>query len=355
MTSAPACFEFLPSLTTPADDYLSDENDFFHDDDSQDDTQTQNNQQMMKIKQITKLTKKLCVRKPAKLNVYLDLDQTLLFATTKKELQSNLHLQRKPIQNFKSMNAQNALHSIRTQNDQNSTPFFPSHENSFDEITIDENFQNLNNITNNHNRSLNNYNESFHNGESFHINVSFNNASLYKNNEISKPNCNSRSRKNFGCQDEFLYDFTLVLPAANYYVFLRPYLHDFLSVLNEKCNIYIFTSAAKDYARAMVQKLGIQKIIKNLYTRENCLSPDSGIFLKDLNQNGAIIERSVLIDDSPAAITPQPDNGILINPFFGDDDGDRELLRVLAMIEKLIFEKDVRIKIRKMKLKARIR
>lgn len=129
------------------------------------------------------------------------------------------------------------------------------------------------------------------------------------------------------------------------HVRLRPHLFNFLSKIQGKFEVIVFTASQKVYANELLNLIDPEgKYIHHRLFRESCLAVE-GNFLKDLNVLGRDITKTVLVDNSPHAFGYQVDNGIPIESWF-DDETDRELLKLERFLRQLRDVHDVREKIR---------
>ena len=84
--------------------------------------------------------------------------------------------------------------------------------------------------------------------------------------------------------------------------------------------IYVFTTASKTFAENVVNKINRNHVyIKDLLTRDHCLTTKRGYFLKDLRiiKNRAL-EDVVILDNCVHSFGGQLSNGVPIPEFNGD-------------------------------------
>ncbi|GLJ22344.1 hypothetical protein SUGI_0420620 [Cryptomeria japonica] len=137
--------------------------------------------------------------------------------------------------------------------------------------------------------------------------------------------------------------------TITYYVQKRPAL-DFLmaELVRNKYEIIIFTSATKEYADAILDKLQVHNhkarhIDIRLY-RDSCLSNKDG-YVKDITGLGKDLKNIIIVDDNAASYKLQPENAFPVKHFSGDLN-DRELCRVKDFSMIAAASSDVRETIR---------
>ena len=150
-----------------------------------------------------------------------------------------------------------------------------------------------------------------------------------------------------------LYTYTLVLDLdetlVHYvedeerpFVQVRPYATYFLSEMGKFFEIVIFTAAAEDYADLVLDELDKKKAISyRLYRRHT--KPNRGAFLKDLSKLGREISKICIVDNNRDNFGLQPQNGLHISTFMGDQN-DTELLLLCNDLMRIVRsnKKDIR-------------
>ncbi|UYI26589.1 carboxy-terminal domain RNA polymerase II polypeptide A small phosphatase 1 [Encephalitozoon cuniculi] len=133
-----------------------------------------------------------------------------------------------------------------------------------------------------------------------------------------------------------LYDFCVEIPRSRnilIYVKARPYAAEFISAAEALYEVVIFTSAKREYAKKVVDRIDTNKNISRILYRESCTFTN-GRYVKDLRKVGRSLDRVILIDDNPYSYELQPRNGIHIPPYTGAEDDD-SLLKILRFLEGL--------------------
>lgn len=118
-----------------------------------------------------------------------------------------------------------------------------------------------------------------------------------------------------------------------FYVYFRPFLHDFLLRIHQQFEIAVWSSSSLDYALAIVAAAFPTEVdVKFIWGRERCIQrfdPEwqSTYFVKDLRKVSRIgydINRILIIDDTPQKVERNYGNAIYVEPYYGTL-ADREL------------------------------
>ena len=126
------------------------------------------------------------------------------------------------------------------------------------------------------------------------------------------------------------------------YVQVRPYADYFLTEMGKYFEIVIFTAAAEDYADIVLNELDKNKSIDYKLYRKHT-EQINGVFIKDLSKLGRDINKIVIIDNNKDNFSLQPENGLHICSFLGDQN-DEELYALSEDLMKIIKgnKKDLR-------------
>jgi len=120
------------------------------------------------------------------------------------------------------------------------------------------------------------------------------------------------------------------------FVFYRPYLFDFLTNMQKKYNLFVYTNGTKSYADTILSAL---KCRMNHQFIRKCYSRNGNILLKYLDNVKEIDpNRTIIIDDSPIVWPNDSENVVQIYRFFGPEN-DEEYLEddhLLKLSELLI-------------------
>ncbi|XP_076880526.1 CTD small phosphatase-like protein 2-A isoform X3 [Brachyhypopomus gauderio] len=125
------------------------------------------------------------------------------------------------------------------------------------------------------------------------------------------------------------------------YVVLRPYVREFLQSMVNHFEMFVYTSAKKEYAEVIVDILDPKKkLFRHRLYQDDCACV-RGHYIKDL----AILERdlskTVILDNAPHTFPYHLMNMIPIKSWCGDQQ-DKELQRLVPYLEKLVQADDFR-------------
>ncbi|KOR32581.1 hypothetical protein TI05_06405 [Achromatium sp. WMS3] len=136
-----------------------------------------------------------------------------------------------------------------------------------------------------------------------------------------------------------LWDFRV----AQYYVYKRPYLTEFLDYCESNFEVGVWTTAGGDFARIVISRIFRKNYpLKFLWSIERCtkiFNPELHEFsyiknLKKLKRMGYRLEEVIMIDDTPSKLRKNYGNLIAIDEFCAQEN-DFELLRIMKYLEDL--------------------
>ena len=132
---------------------------------------------------------------------------------------------------------------------------------------------------------------------------------------------------------------------------MRPGLFNFLKRVKNKYELVVFTAGTKEYADPIIDIIEQKEkfFVKRLY-RQHTIDRDN-TFIKDLTKLGRDLSKIIIVDNMPQNFRLQKENGILINNYFGQDNGDNTLQLLGDILLKIAQSqgKDVRNEIKKYK------
>ena len=138
--------------------------------------------------------------------------------------------------------------------------------------------------------------------------------------------------------------------AQHYFVYLRPYLREFLDFANHNFRVAIWTSSNELYAQHIVKHIIPSDIpLEFVWARQRCVAkfnPENWEheYIKDLKKvkrKGYKLEQILMVDDTPKKLRRNFGNLIKISPFMGDQ-RDEELLDLMVYLEQLVQVENVR-------------
>lgn len=125
------------------------------------------------------------------------------------------------------------------------------------------------------------------------------------------------------------------------HVYKRPGLENFLEKLSKICEPVIFTAALPLYARPILKVIDPKRLCRSRLYRNATTKYRGYPHVKSLRHLGRDLRRTIMVDNSPYALSADPYNGYLIENFY-DDPQDVELDRLYEHIVQLVKLQDVR-------------
>ncbi|KAK4538185.1 hypothetical protein CDCA_CDCA16G4210 [Cyanidium caldarium] len=112
----------------------------------------------------------------------------------------------------------------------------------------------------------------------------------------------------------------------------RPGVDAFLAYMAQFYEVVVFTSALPGYADPILDKMDPNGYIAHRLYRHETKYRD-GLHVKDLSKLNRDLRRTIIIDNDPRLFALQPDNGVAVSEWRGDDADDTELLRLATFLE----------------------
>ena len=127
------------------------------------------------------------------------------------------------------------------------------------------------------------------------------------------------------------------------YIQIRPGAEEFIKELSEFYEIIIFTAALQNYADLIISGLDPDGVVSDKLYRQHTINKDNS-YIKDLDKLGRDIKKVIIIDNISENFSKQPQNGLNICDFEGNE-YDEELKYLKEDLIKLIKLKpnDVRL------------
>lgn len=115
----------------------------------------------------------------------------------------------------------------------------------------------------------------------------------------------------------------------------RPYLEDFLASVAKDWEVIIMTAGIKDYARPIIAEFDRNNLISYSLYRDSCSCDKSdGVVYKDLSILGRDINRTIIVDNTPACYRKHPENAIPISTWESSSK-DRALRTLIPILQEL--------------------
>ncbi|XP_056122500.1 CTD small phosphatase-like protein 2 [Rhinichthys klamathensis goyatoka] len=125
------------------------------------------------------------------------------------------------------------------------------------------------------------------------------------------------------------------------YVILRPYVREFLQAMTKHFEMFVYTSAKKEYAEKIVDILDPnKKLFRHRLYQDDCACV-LGHYIKDLTVLERDLSKTVILDNAPHTFPYHLMNMIPIKSWIGDQE-DRELQKLIPYMEKLVHADDFR-------------
>ena len=118
------------------------------------------------------------------------------------------------------------------------------------------------------------------------------------------------------------------------YVKVRFGAENFINTLSEFCEIVIFTASTKYYADTVIDGLDCKNAIDFILYREYT-TEYNGIYVKDISKLGRDLNKIIIVDNIEYNYILQPNNGLNIIDFEGEDN-DNELLFLLEDLLEVV-------------------
>ena len=120
-------------------------------------------------------------------------------------------------------------------------------------------------------------------------------------------------------------------PLGNHTIVHRPGLYTFLDATVQSYELVVFTAGTKEYADSVLNSIDPEgKYFNRRFYRSSCKFRD-GVYCKDLRSVGSDLSRTIIIDNIPENYAMQPENGVPIVDFIGDE-YDSALIDLLPLL-----------------------
>ncbi|KRY81206.1 CTD small phosphatase-like protein 2 [Trichinella pseudospiralis] len=127
------------------------------------------------------------------------------------------------------------------------------------------------------------------------------------------------------------------LPSGKCFAAIRPHCITLLKNIRPLCNIMMFSVGTESYVKDVLTLIDPNGEYFDKILSKNSCTNVYGLWAKDLAKTGTDLKRTVLIDDRQQSFLLQPNNGIPIRPWTGQED-DTELVKMEKLIMELIEE-----------------
>ncbi|CAB1315161.1 unnamed protein product [Coregonus sp. 'balchen'] len=131
------------------------------------------------------------------------------------------------------------------------------------------------------------------------------------------------------------------------YVLKRPHVDQFLQRMGELFECVLFTASLAKYADPVTDLLDQCGVFGTRLFRESCVF-HQGCYVKDLSRLGRQLNKTLILDNSPASYIFHPENAVPVVSWF-DDLEDTELLSLLPVFEELSEADDIYAKLQQLR------
>ena len=138
--------------------------------------------------------------------------------------------------------------------------------------------------------------------------------------------------------------------VAQYYVYMRPHVQQFMEFCREHFHVAAWTTATPDYAALVLAHICSEDYpFEFVWCRDRCTFRGEGYdgnlrWLKDLKKvrkQGWSLDQVLMLEDQPANLLRHYGNVIRIDPFDGDPE-DMELKRLMPFLLELKLAENIR-------------
>lgn len=103
-------------------------------------------------------------------------------------------------------------------------------------------------------------------------------------------------------------------------LYARAHLESLLKVMDKYCEVVVWTAGERTYAKAILQEINTDNIIKHLITRHKSWFNHTN-YTKDLGKLGRDLDYVLIIENTPDCVRVNPQNGIIVQDFEGIPQG----------------------------------
>ena len=112
---------------------------------------------------------------------------------------------------------------------------------------------------------------------------------------------------------------------------LRPGINTFLEVIKDYYEIILFTEASEAYTELIMEAFNKNNFFEYKFYRQHTIIIGQD-FVKDLQRIGRPLDKIIIIDNIAQNFRMQKNNGILIKPFYGEDQNDQALIDLIPIL-----------------------
>ena len=133
---------------------------------------------------------------------------------------------------------------------------------------------------------------------------------------------------------------------------IRPGVFQFIEEIRQYYEIILFSEADKDYIDLIINALGNERFLYDYILCRDYISIEANEFVKDINNIGTPLDKTIIIDNMPQNFRKNKENAIYIKSFFGEENDDKALIDLIPILVNIAKSgKDVRNELGKYKEK----
>ena len=141
--------------------------------------------------------------------------------------------------------------------------------------------------------------------------------------------------------DKSITTFPVRMGRKRVYVTTRPHLREFLDLIEQLFEVFIFTSSLKEYANQIIDHIAPEIDHSHRFCRNECINTD-GYHVKDLRKLSRPLNRIILVDDMQSSALLQRSNLIRILPYLGDQSDTVLVQELFPTLQSCSDAQDVR-------------
>lgn len=119
---------------------------------------------------------------------------------------------------------------------------------------------------------------------------------------------------------------------------LRPHVAELLKVLQDRCEVLVWTAGVKTYAHRVVTTLDTDRVIRSCICRQDAWAQPAGghSYVKDLRKLDRDLRRTIIIENTPDCVVKNPLNSIIVSDYVRENSADTTLKVIAKVLDGLI-------------------
>jgi|UniRef100_A0A7S4D367 TFIIF-interacting CTD phosphatase-like protein len=122
---------------------------------------------------------------------------------------------------------------------------------------------------------------------------------------------------------------------------IRPHVGEMLKVLQDRCEVLIWTAGVKSYAHRVVTALDTDRVIQHCICRHDAWfqAPGGHSYVKDLTALGRDLRRTIIIENTPDCVVKNPLNSIIVSDYIRENSSDHTMAVITRVLDGLVDSK----------------